>query len=276
MINSKAEQQAIGSIIPNNQNSWIGLCRNPKDKSRFLWVDKSPVSYTHWYRGEPSSLQEGCVHMNSQAHNLGWNDLRCTNKLPYLCEANERGKGFFCCMLIFVCLFVCLFFLFVFNSSLTAAAIQLVLTAFCFDEPDFYILFIVSYKIVTFLSFILSFSLIYQNKYEYFLPVSNTIKLNMYFFNFLTSSEHFFIIGGQDPYVCYNLTIFALQLYCVQFGTCIKVVAIHFNFSCKVSSPYRWWPRQNHTQQLRDITGEAQHQMLVLMSAGIPASRSFL
>ena len=95
VINSKAEQQAIGSIIPNNQNSWIGLYRNPKDKSRFLWVDGSPVSYTYWYRGEPNSLQEECVHMNSQAYSLRWNDLRCTYKLPYLCEANKRGKGLF-------------------------------------------------------------------------------------------------------------------------------------------------------------------------------------
>ncbi|XP_078360841.1 CD209 antigen-like protein A isoform X4 [Oculina patagonica] len=40
VINSQAEQQAIAAKV--SQRTWIGLYRNPKDKSRWLWVDGSP------------------------------------------------------------------------------------------------------------------------------------------------------------------------------------------------------------------------------------------
>ena len=47
VINSQAELQAVGEKLPESRTTWIGLYRNPKDKPRWLWVDGSPVNYTH-------------------------------------------------------------------------------------------------------------------------------------------------------------------------------------------------------------------------------------
>ena len=86
VINSQAELQALTSKIPASQTTWIGLYRNPKDKSRWLWIDGSPVTYTHWAKGEPNSLSEGCGEMRPARHRWEWNDLGCSTKFPYVCE----------------------------------------------------------------------------------------------------------------------------------------------------------------------------------------------
>ena len=92
VINSQAEQQALTSKITASQWTWIGLYRNPKDKSRWLWVDGSPVTYTHWYKGEPNSLLEECAHMYPKVQGGKWNDRGCSVTFPYVCET----KGMFC------------------------------------------------------------------------------------------------------------------------------------------------------------------------------------
>ena len=87
VINSQAEQQAITSKIPSDsQRTWIGLYRNPKDKSRWLWVDGSPVNYTNWYTGEPNGLHEECGEIYPKVHGWKWNDLLCNSTFPYICE----------------------------------------------------------------------------------------------------------------------------------------------------------------------------------------------
>ena len=53
-------------------------------------------------------------------------------------------------------------------------------------------------------------------------------------------------------------------------------VQLTLNFSCKVPYPYCQPPRQNITKELCDVTDDIQHQMLVHMSTGIPATRSLI
>jgi len=84
MIKSQAEQQALGPKI--TQLTWIGLHRNPKDKSRWMWVDGSQATYTHWNQGEPNSVAEECGHMYTASHGWKWNDLGCSAPLHYVCE----------------------------------------------------------------------------------------------------------------------------------------------------------------------------------------------
>ncbi|KAL9968062.1 hypothetical protein ACROYT_G026388 [Oculina patagonica] len=62
VINSQAENQAV-SQITGGRGTYIGLYRNPKDKSRWLTLDGSRPIYTYWYSGEPNSLGEECAHM---------------------------------------------------------------------------------------------------------------------------------------------------------------------------------------------------------------------
>ena len=82
VINSQAELQAIGAKI--TKDTWIGMYRDPKAKSRWLWVDGSRATYTHWNSGEPNNLHEECAEMYTKQWK--WNDASCGNTYRYVCE----------------------------------------------------------------------------------------------------------------------------------------------------------------------------------------------
>ena len=84
VINSQSELQALTSKV--SQTVWIGMHRDPKDKSRWLWVDGSRATYTHWYKGEPNGLHEECAEMYPKVHGWEWNGGVCSTILPYVCE----------------------------------------------------------------------------------------------------------------------------------------------------------------------------------------------
>ncbi|KAJ7382013.1 hypothetical protein OS493_037656 [Desmophyllum pertusum] len=88
VINSQAEQQAISSKLPNGQRTWIGLYRDPKDKSRWLWVDGTRPTYTYWYSGEPNNSggSEDCGEMFTKVTGRKWNDIPCSFSFTYICE----------------------------------------------------------------------------------------------------------------------------------------------------------------------------------------------
>ena len=62
VINSRAENQAIGTR--SSHTMFIGLHRDPKDQSRWLWVDGSRPTFTNWCSGEPDNVlgTETCVN----------------------------------------------------------------------------------------------------------------------------------------------------------------------------------------------------------------------
>ena len=65
VINSRAENQALGSrIIHSSHHMHIGLHRDPKHQSRWLWVDGSRPTFTNWCSGEPDNVlgTEACVN----------------------------------------------------------------------------------------------------------------------------------------------------------------------------------------------------------------------
>ena len=88
MVTSKPEQQALASNI--SQTVWIGLYRDPDDDSRWLWVDGSRATYTHWNSGEPNDLgrNEDCTTMFPPDGK--WNDLACSKSRKYLCETSGK------------------------------------------------------------------------------------------------------------------------------------------------------------------------------------------
>ena len=53
VLNSLEEQQFLVPKVANK--TWIGLHRDLKDTSRWLWVDGSYAIYTNWYDGEPNN-----------------------------------------------------------------------------------------------------------------------------------------------------------------------------------------------------------------------------
>ena len=87
MVKSQAEQQAVASII--SEKTWIGLQRDSKDNSPWLWVDGSNATYVNWADGKPdnSGGEEFCVQMFAKGK---WNDRRCSAAHSYLCETKGR------------------------------------------------------------------------------------------------------------------------------------------------------------------------------------------
>ena len=90
MVKSRAEQQALAPKI--SEKTWIGLHRDRKDMSRWMWVDGSRARYTNWYSKEPNNLggNEDCAHFWPSAHSRKWNDMRCSYKMYYVCETSGR------------------------------------------------------------------------------------------------------------------------------------------------------------------------------------------
>ena len=96
VLNSLAENQAVGEKITGGQGTYIGLYRSPKDKSRWLWLDQSRATHTHWVSGEPNNFRgsEDCVHMRSKSSGYEWNDLPCNTDvyhIPYVCETSDKS-----------------------------------------------------------------------------------------------------------------------------------------------------------------------------------------
>ncbi|XP_054834316.1 C-type lectin domain family 4 member G-like [Eublepharis macularius] len=64
---------------------WIGL-HDMKNENTFVWVDDSPLSYTHWFAGEPNDYGHGedCVTMTERGW---WNDYACGREVTgTICE----------------------------------------------------------------------------------------------------------------------------------------------------------------------------------------------
>lgn len=89
VINSQAEQQALKPHIKWT-STWIGLQRHFFDKTLWLWVDRSLLTYTHWAKYEPNNIHEECAEMRRSAR---WNDLRCSRKLRYICEKGNKSDN---------------------------------------------------------------------------------------------------------------------------------------------------------------------------------------
>ena len=70
--------------------SWIALHSDPKNSSRWLWIDGSRAIYPNWDSGEPNNYRgvpEDCVELRT---NGKLNDLPCSRSLPYFCEINRK------------------------------------------------------------------------------------------------------------------------------------------------------------------------------------------
>ena len=80
VVDSEEKQNAIAAHLKGSAH-WIGLYRDPEDKSRWLWVDWSRLcnGCGYWFRGEPNNSggKEDCGEMWPSKSGL-WNDLRCS------------------------------------------------------------------------------------------------------------------------------------------------------------------------------------------------------
>ncbi|XP_024917706.1 macrophage mannose receptor 1 isoform X1 [Cynoglossus semilaevis] len=87
ILNSN-EQAFVNSMVGTGKvaASWIGMRVFGIASAQYMWVDQSPVTYTHWASGEPNNAngEEQCVQFNR--HQGGWNDANCGRTAGYLCK----------------------------------------------------------------------------------------------------------------------------------------------------------------------------------------------
>ncbi|KAM4528248.1 uncharacterized protein PAE49_000185 [Odontesthes bonariensis] len=87
-ILNKDEQAYVNSMVGTGEVSaaWIGMRMFGIANGQYMWVDLSPLTYTHWSPGEPNNAngEEQCVQMNR--HQGGWNDANC----------GRAGAGYVC------------------------------------------------------------------------------------------------------------------------------------------------------------------------------------
>ncbi len=95
VINSQTENRAVVLKLAGSQGTLIVLHRDPRDKSRWLWVDGSRPTNTYWNSGEPNNYggYEGCAHAFPKEGGAVWNDLPCASMYPYVCETSGRSEN---------------------------------------------------------------------------------------------------------------------------------------------------------------------------------------
>ncbi|XP_018520468.1 asialoglycoprotein receptor 1-like [Lates calcarifer] len=88
IVSGTEEQRFLSSL---GHNIWIGL--NDKEKENvWKWVDGTEVTTTYWKNNQPDnggskgSTGEDCVHITDLSDLNNWNDLRCNDKLYFICE----------------------------------------------------------------------------------------------------------------------------------------------------------------------------------------------
>ena len=91
VVDSKEKQIAIARKAKlNRRRYWIGLYRDPRDTSSWLWVDSSRLcnGCGHWGAGQTNNVGEsqGCGAMNLFFDSGLLNDQRCWSKNRYICQ----------------------------------------------------------------------------------------------------------------------------------------------------------------------------------------------
>jgi len=86
-IDDMAEQLLLNNWLSDSeQSSWfIGL--NDRDiEDEWVWSDGSEMRWSRWNNGEPNDYGQGedCVELRWYQDN--WNDIRCDQSRPFICE----------------------------------------------------------------------------------------------------------------------------------------------------------------------------------------------
>ncbi|XP_072304766.1 macrophage mannose receptor 1-like [Eucyclogobius newberryi] len=90
-IHSEDEQAYVDTMVGTGNVAWIGMRTTGLANGQYMWVDISPVSYTHWAPGEPNNAagEEQCVQMNQG----GWSEANCVQTGGYVCKKQLPGDN---------------------------------------------------------------------------------------------------------------------------------------------------------------------------------------
>ena len=84
-------QREAAKLSLSNYGPWIGL-HQMRAGGQWRWQDSCVARWTNWAPHEPNnagSRGEDCAHFFN-VNSGQWNDLHCSNLLPYICE--ERSN----------------------------------------------------------------------------------------------------------------------------------------------------------------------------------------
>uniref|UniRef100_A0A3B5A5J2 C-type lectin domain-containing protein n=1 Tax=Stegastes partitus TaxID=144197 RepID=A0A3B5A5J2_9TELE len=77
-------KEELAFVARIHDRTWLGLS-DRKEEGKWLWVDGSRVRTAFWQTGEPNnSGNEDCVEIING--NEKWNDARCSDNVPWICE----------------------------------------------------------------------------------------------------------------------------------------------------------------------------------------------
>lgn len=84
IVRTPAENRAITAKLTGTE-MLLGLHRDPKDISRWRWVDGSRPVYFNWDHGEPGNYmgREFCVIIRKHGF---WHDTWCKARFPSVCQ----------------------------------------------------------------------------------------------------------------------------------------------------------------------------------------------
>ncbi|KAK7883899.1 hypothetical protein WMY93_027022 [Mugilogobius chulae] len=85
MIEDEIENTAVSSLAPQYYK-WIGLYREP-----WRWSDGSQSSFKNWVTNAPDSFG-GIQPCTREQSTYQWNDSRCSDKYPFICQKSFKSK----------------------------------------------------------------------------------------------------------------------------------------------------------------------------------------
>ena len=78
---------------PEYQRTYIGVIRKKKGSKTFVTSEGKPQKYFNWGYYEPNNagwMGENCVEFrNKWWQTEVWNDIRCREKLPFICKFSK-------------------------------------------------------------------------------------------------------------------------------------------------------------------------------------------
>jgi hypothetical protein len=85
------------SVLAQKFDDWMGPWIGYSDarvEGQFEWVNGETgviaenTVYSNWYENMPDNNNQGedCAHVSGGQWGNKWNDMKCSNKLPYVCE----------------------------------------------------------------------------------------------------------------------------------------------------------------------------------------------
>ncbi|XP_066304553.1 uncharacterized protein [Branchiostoma lanceolatum] len=94
-VTDRFEQAFLSAQLGNRDgNYWIGL-RGTRDDDTgvvvYQWRNGEPLSFTNWDRLQPSFNWGACVSMTAGLRGGLWDDNRCVETFPYICEKLRSG-----------------------------------------------------------------------------------------------------------------------------------------------------------------------------------------